>query len=140
MPTDVHHFEDCMKFLHFCNLEDRLETSSTAYMLMSEYALGHRLPVTPEEFIAEIRAWRREQRGGTPDVDLAAKKTEVLRRILLHSQGLESALEQLITMEQATPRPDDDLIATVEAALEVAGGIIEWSSVEAESVALTTNS
>jgi hypothetical protein len=116
MTIDVRHFEECMMFLHFCSLEDRLDTSSTASTLMREYVLGHNLSCQPEEFIEEMRAWRREQRGISPTDVAELRRGEALRRLV----GL--ATETIGLLEEFT----DDLSS--DAQLKAAEGLLTWAT------------
>jgi hypothetical protein len=107
------HYTECMQFVIFCNLENRLEESSVAPSLLREYALGHPEVGDPDSFVTDIRAWRRRQIGTNSPQVFYSKKTAILAALLDKYREAGTLWEKLASHEAAAQLPDDAVTAMV---------------------------
>ena len=129
------HYAECMQFVTFCNLENRLDESPLAPSLLREYALGHPEVGDPDAFVADIRAWRRRQVATDSPRVFYAKKAAILAALLDKYRETGALWEKLASLEASAAAPDADLTATVTKVEDEMVSTVLWLLNEQSGVA-----
>lgn len=133
--TREEHYVECMQFVTFCNLENRLDESPLAPSLLREYALGHTEVGDPDAFVTDIRSWRRRQIPVESPRTFYTKKAAVIAALLDKYREAGALWQKLGDLEAAAVDQDEELLTAVSKSEDDIVATVLWLLDEQAGVA-----